>query len=151
MINHDLIIKTIIDHNGYIVGSYIREWIANGKPVDSGWSDIDISCSKEKIDIIQKEILKIDKSINLDFRAGYTPYYRSKYSADLVAYDGKFKILPPYAHKEEEYIELTKNKICKFLNSNCVGRRLCLEKKLILSDWKLVILNQTYDLNNYQF
>ena len=149
--DHNLIIEAIIRRGGFIVGSYVREWIANGKPMDIGWNDIDISCPKEKIEIIRNEIFNIDKNLNLDFRAGDTPYYRSKYSADLVSYDGKFKILSPYQNKEKEYIELTKNKICKFLNANHVGRRLDLEKKLISNGWKLVILNKTFDLNNYQF
>lgn len=149
--NHNLIIKSIINNDGFIVGSYVREWAANGRPMDIGWNDIDVSCPEEKINIIKNKIYNIDKNINLDFSAGYSPYYRSKYSADLIAYDGKFKILPPHQDKEKEYIELTKNKICKFLNANHIGRRLSLEKRLILSGWKLIILDKIYDLNNYQF
>lgn len=149
--NHSLFIECIIQNEGKLTGSYVREWIGNGKPMDHGWNDIDIICPKNKEVIIKEDILNKFPNLKLDFRPGMTPFYSSKYSANLFRYDGEFKIMPPYEKYQEEFLKLTKNKICKFLNANHVGRRLDLEKKLISNGWKLVILNKTFDLNNYQF
>lgn len=148
--DHSLLIDTILKNKAKLTGSYIREWIGNGKPMDNGWNDIDIICPKDKEAIIAREVLNKFPNIKLDFRAGSTPFYSSKYSANLFRYDGEFKIMPPYGKYQEEFLSLTKNKICKFLNANPVGRRLDLEKKLISNGWKLVILNKTFDLNNYE-
>lgn len=139
--NHNLLIDIIIKNRGIILGSYVREWIANGSPSDSGWNDIDVFCPKESEYAIYREISKINLDIKLDFRASQSNFFRSKYSANLAFYDGKnFKIRKPHNHKETEYIKLTQNKICLFLNSNHVGRDLSLEEKLIRNGW-LVKLN----------
>ena len=42
--NHNKIIEIILKNQGVLVGSYIREWLGNGKPMDNGWNDIDIKC-----------------------------------------------------------------------------------------------------------
>lgn len=138
MINHEYIIQTVIEHNGLIIGSYIREWIANGKPVDWGWRDIDILCPQKEENIIAKEIYKKEINVNLDFRANTSPNFRSKYTSDLAFYDGiSFKIRDPYKAKEEEYLELTKNKVCRFLGINNCGRNLTKEEYLIKNGWEI--------------
>jgi hypothetical protein len=149
--NHSLFIEYVLQNEGKLTGSYVREWIGNGKPMDCGWNDIDIICTKDKEAIITREVLNKFPNIKLDFRAGSTPFYRSKYSANLFRYDGEFKIMPPYEKYQEEFLSLTKNKICKFLNVNNIGRNSSVEKSLINKGWKLIILNKTYDLDNYKF
>jgi hypothetical protein len=149
--NHELLISCILKNKAKLTGSYIREWIGNGKPMDHGWNDIDVICAENKEIIITREVLNKFPNIKLDFRAGSTPFYSSKYSANLFRYDGEFKIMPPYEKYQEEFLNLTKNKICKFLNVNNIGRNLSVEKSLINKDWKLIIFNKTYDLDNYKF
>lgn len=149
--DHSLLIDTILKNKAKLTGSYIREWIGNGKPMDNGWDDIDIICDKDKEGFLISELYILFPKIKFDFRAGTTPNYSSKYSANLFRYDGEFKIMPPYEKYQDEFLELTRSKICKFLNNDPLGRRLDLEKKLISNGWKLIILNKTYDLNNYKF
>jgi hypothetical protein len=65
--DHDKIINIILNNNGYIIGGYIREWLANRKPKDTGWNDIDIKCPVELENNIRKQIYSLYPNIKLDF------------------------------------------------------------------------------------
>jgi hypothetical protein len=139
--NHNKIIEIILKNQGVLVGSYIREWLGNGKPMDNGWNDIDIKCPIENIEKIQKEIKQIDQLINLDFKATYFDSSNSGYSSNYFTYDGNFKlcnnIYPKYNFASDLWLDLTKKKICIFLNTSPIGRKLNLEDKFKNNNWKL--------------
>jgi len=139
--DHNKVIEIILKNKGILVGSYVREWLGNGKPMDNGWNDIDIKCPIENIEKIKKEIASIDPIINLDFKAIYFDLNSSGYSGNYFTYDGDFKlcnnIYPKYNFASDLWLDLTKKKICIFLNNSPVGRKIDLENKLKNNNWKL--------------
>ena len=133
--NHKFIIDTIIKNNGIILGGYVREWIGNKNPSDQNWQDIDIRCSKDSIEKIKKEIHSLYPDLNLDFSPNEYSGYRSPYSCNLIQYDGQFKTVKYLG--EQDYVDLTKNKICIYLKNISVGRKLNFEQRLINDGWKI--------------
>lgn len=134
MIDHNFIINTILKNKGIIIGGYIREWLANGSPSNCGWKDIDIKCKKDDELIIQKEIALRHPNLSLDFSPNMYDSYRNLYSCNLIKYDGEFK---PCIEIKNDIIDLTKNKICLYLNNSCAGRILSFEKKIIQNGWQI--------------
>jgi hypothetical protein len=57
--DHELIHRTIISNGGKIVGGYVREWIANGEPSNTGWSDIDILVDPQHQETIKSNIVQV--------------------------------------------------------------------------------------------
>lgn len=135
MFNHKFIIDTIIKNNGIILGGYIREWVANGIPSDYNWQDIDIKCPKDSIEKIRKQIYNIYPNLKLDFSPNEYSGYRSPYSCNLIQYDGEFKTVKYLGN--EDYIDLTKKKICIYFKKNNFGRKIDLERRLINQGWKI--------------
>lgn len=133
--DHDKIIKIILDNNGYIIGGYIREWLAYGKPKDSGWKDIDIKCPIESEKKIKKEIYNLYPNIKLDFSANIFNGYRNPYSCNLVKYDGDFKNVNYQI--DMDFVSLTRDKRCLFLKKNNIGRVLSFEQRLLNNGWKI--------------
>jgi len=133
--NHEFIINTIIKNNGIIIGGYVREWLANEKPANTGWNDIDIKCPQRSIEKIKKEIYTLYPKLNLDFSPNDFYGYRSPYSCNLIKYDGEFKFVKHPS--EQDYINLTKNRICIYLKNTSVGRKLNFEQTLINNGWKI--------------
>ena len=137
--NHELIIKTILDNGGKICGSYLGTWLMNGSPSDIGWQDIDIKCSKDQEAIIAKKINDIDSSVKLDFRVNYATgvMLLSPYSINLFEYDGSFKAVDEFSRFTEEWLNCIKDKICIFGNS--IGQRdEDLEEILRKNNWKIL-------------
>ena len=95
----------------------------------------------KNIEKIQKEIKTIDPIVNLDFKATYFDSNNSGYSGNYFTYDGDFKlcnnIYPKYNFANDLWLNLTKKKICIFLNTSPIGRKLNLEDKLKNNNWKL--------------
>lgn len=121
--NHELIIKTILDNGGKICGSYLGAWLMKDSPSDIGWQDIDIKCLKDQEAIISKKINEIDSTVKLDFRINYINdrVLMSPYSINLFQYDGSFKALDQFQEFTEEWLNCIKNKICIFGNN--IGQR----------------------------
>lgn len=133
--DHDKIIKIILDNDGYIIGGYIREWLANRKPKDTGWNDIDIKCPVELENNIRKQIYSLYPNIKLDFSPNMFNGYRNPYSCNLIKYDGSFKNV---THQLDlDFVSLTSNKKCLFLKKNNIGRVLSFEKRLLNDGWKI--------------
>lgn len=122
-------------NNGIIIGGYVREWIANKNPSDNNWQDIDIKCPKDSIEKIRKEIYSLYPNLNLDFSPNEYSGYRSPYSCNLIQYDGEFKTIKH--SREQDYIDLAKNKICIYLKNTSVGRKLNFEQRLINEGWNI--------------
>jgi hypothetical protein len=150
--NHDLIIKTILENNGKIAGSYIGAWLIQGSPSDVGWRDIDIKCSKEQEIIITKKINQIDPSVKLDFRINYiigATQGMSAYSVNLFEYDGFFKVVYPFFKHTNEWLEDVKNKNC--ILGNVYGKKdINFEKYLKeKKGWNILTLDrQVFNPNN---
>lgn len=134
MIDHNFVINIIIKNKGIIIGGYVREWLANGVPSDNGWKDIDIKCQKKDSIIIEKEIKIKYPKLQLDFSPNMYDSYRNLYSCNLIKYDGEFK---PCINSNYDILNLTKNKICIYLNNSNAGRVLSFEKKIINNGWKI--------------
>jgi hypothetical protein len=133
--DHQFIIDTILKNNGIIIGGYVREWLGNGKPMNTGWKDIDIKCPKQFQFKIMKEINILYPKLFLDFSPTEFSSYTSPYSCNLIKYDGDFKTVKHLG--EKDYIDLTKNKICIYLKNISIGRKLSFEQKLINNGWKI--------------
>jgi hypothetical protein len=133
--NHDLIVDTIIKNNGIIIGGYVREWLGNGTPSDTGWKDIDIKCPQESEFKIRKELYDIYPKLFLDFSPNAFFGYRSPYSCNLIQYDGEFKTVKCLG--EQDYVDSAKNKICIYLKKTSLGRKLNFEQRLINDGWKI--------------
>jgi hypothetical protein len=130
-LNHDFLIKTIIDNGGKIRGGYVREWILNGEPSDFGWEDVD--CTFESSDSEDKalkilyenlgNIPKIDtrcQSFNSPLSEYWCFYeklhiFEPSFFCNFWLFDGSFKLLEPAKSKfsYEEILEMTKNKIAR--------------------------------------
>lgn len=139
MIDHDFIIKTILDNNGVLIGGYVREWIGNGSPSNNNWKDIDIKCPKDSMKKIKKEINSLYPNLKLDFASNEYCSFRSPYSCNLIQYDGEFKTVKYLG--EQDYVHLAKNKICIFFRKTSIGRKLDFEKRLINDGWKIEFPN----------
>jgi hypothetical protein len=133
--DHDNIIKIILNNDGYIIGGYIREWLANGKPKDTGWKDIDIKCPVESEETIRKKINLLYPNIKLDFSPNSFNGYRNPYSCNLVKYDGNFKNVN--CQIDMDFVSLTRDKRCLFLKKNNIGRVLSFEQRLLNDGWKI--------------
>jgi hypothetical protein len=152
--NHELIIKTIIENQGKICGSYLGHWLIEGKPSDIGWEDIDIKCSKEQEFVISEKIKNIDENIKLDFRINYIKNPRiimSAYSLNLFEYDGSFKAVDAFFKHTNEWLEDIKNKNCIF--ANIYGKRdYAFEKYLKEKKWNILTLDkQIFNSNGEDF
>lgn len=130
IIDHNLLIDTILSQNGIIVGGYVRAWVSNGAPSDQGWEDIDcifqnfddakiaIKNIKNLFGVYTPEIdlrvskfgpyshLRDIKSISLKFNTFYSSCWK---------FDGEMKLLEPaesYSSYEKVFHQ-TKNKIAQ--------------------------------------
>jgi hypothetical protein len=137
--NHELIIKTILDNGGKICGSYLGAWLMKGSPSDIGWQDIDIKCTEDQEAIIAKKINDIDSSIKLDFRVNYATgiMLLSPYSINLFEYDGSFKAVDEFSIFTEEWLNCIKDKICIF-GKNIWQRDEDFEEILRKNNWSIL-------------
>jgi hypothetical protein len=122
-LNHDFLIKTIIDNGGKIRGGYVREWVFNGEPSDFGWEDIDcIFPSSEKYFETKRSLHEyfgnntpvIDiKCQEFNERKPYS--FANDFFCNYWGFNGEFFLLEPSKSlfSYEEIIEMTKNKIAR--------------------------------------
>jgi hypothetical protein len=148
--NHNFIIDSIIENNGIILGSYVREWIGNGNPTNYGWKDIDIKCPPSNIYKIKESIQQKYPNIRLDFTPSFIPKnsaVKYLYTCKFFKYDGRFKILDDLVSdgtNTSEWLEFTKDKIYyAFLNDNEFYKRDSYQElKLNSYGWKFAGLNK---------
>lgn len=132
-IDHEFLIKTILDNGGEIVGGYVRAWKAAGHPTDYGWKDID--CVFEEDRKFWETVKIINKKFGpnapvLDFKAQFfkklfgiqSPVDHlgiklsfNDFYCNCWKFNGKFELLEPAKSKVsiEEMEEFMKNKIAK--------------------------------------
>lgn len=130
IIDHELLINSILEQNGIIVGGYVRAWVSNGHPSNNGWQDIDCifpDIDKAKIAIKNIKNLFGENSPEIDLRSSSFGLYSKLQKSKLISlqfntfycscwkFDGKIELLEP-AKKYIGYDETlyqTKNKIAK--------------------------------------
>lgn len=143
-INHDILIKTILDNDGVIGGGYVRAWVQAGEPVDSGWEDIDCNFNDRRKAInAQSELNKLflNNPLILDFRWDFTA--RDLY-CNCWYFDGKLKLIEPAKSTilYDELKEMTTNKIAKCIYPfDHVMRRRPLKVITMIDDYGWKILN----------
>jgi hypothetical protein len=130
--DHELIHRTIISNGGKIVGGYVREWIANGEPSNTGWSDIDILVDPQHQETIKKQLIDIGIRADFQARLPFNDFY-----CNCWGYDGS---IFPISKTEERFsvdqiMEQTKNKEAHAMKTN----RFILHKwiKFQIKGWKL--------------
>lgn len=86
-IDHELIHKSVVDSGGFIVGGYMRSWVAAGEPSDTGWDDIDVyGISLEKAKYVSDKIKEATNGKKTDFK--FTGIVMDFYCNSWI-YDGK--------------------------------------------------------------
>jgi hypothetical protein len=119
-IDHDFILKTILDNDGYIHGGYVRAWILNENPSDNGWNDID--CVFESPDN-RKNVQRIlfdqygFKCPKIDTRQlgfGFNDFF-----CNCWKFDGRLRLVEPAngSFSFEQLKEETQEKIAKCITS----------------------------------
>jgi hypothetical protein len=94
-LNHELIIKTIIDNGGEILGGYVRAWVENGEPSDNGWSDID--CKFNSIENFKnaKKIIFNEHPVNIDLKVTHFGEFFNDFWCNCWKFDGQLKMIKP--------------------------------------------------------
>lgn len=130
---HEDIVKIVLDNNGAIAGGYVREWVRFGEPQSSGWNDVDVFCVEHKYKLkIAKELFKI--GIIADFRA--TPPFND-FFCNCWMFDGKIKPVEAKDKKfsPEEIKEQTQNSEAKMMKTSPIrSDKIILMRK---NNWKI--------------
>lgn len=155
IIDHKLLVDSILSQDGIIVGGYVRAWISNGNPTDDGWEDVDCvfpDATKANKAIANINDLFGNNAPNIDIRASSFVNEEIK-SLKLISlrfdtfycscwkFDGEFKLLEPAKSDMSfnEVVDQTKNKIAqcimpfRFYNKN--PRQIA---KMIRRKWKII-------------
>jgi hypothetical protein len=135
-IDHDFIIKTVLENGGEIVGGYMRAWVSNGNPSDTGWDDVDVICRDEKNQTRIREELS-DAGIFVDFRPTFS---FTDFWCNCWKFDGNIKMIEPALSKKSfSWLESqTKEKIAQCIFSFQYSMRLPYRVvKLIKRGWKI--------------
>jgi hypothetical protein len=141
--DHDILIKTILDNNGIIHGGYMRAWVSAGHPVNEGWEDIDCIFENNKIAFkAVSELQKIlkDSCPKIDLKWRHRSYYDDFY-CNCWYFDGSLNLIEPakmrFSFEEMEKMNQNKIAMCikNFDLNNYQPHRI---KKMINYGWKIV-------------
>ena len=156
IIDHEKLVKLVLEQKGIIAGGYVRAWVAAGQPTDEGWEDID--CFFPNDELAYKATQNIQKAFGenapmVDTRIAYynKPDKDNNYKSLNLSFntfycccwkfDGEFKTIEPATTdlSIDEMYDLTRNKIAKCIMPFHFFKHKSLQLiKMINYGWKII-------------
>lgn len=141
--NHELLIQTILNHNGIIHGGYVRAWVSEGHPTDHGWKDID--CIFKNLDEASRAILELEKFFKekcpkIDIKWQNRNYY-DDFFCNCWFFNGELNLIEPAKsiYSIEELKKINQNKIAKCIRElNLINYPAFRLKKMVDYGWKIL-------------